>query len=68
MAMKPKRTVPLERMLKRTEVMTRADSLSSIGEFGKVFPPSQWEAERKRRKPKKSWNPFDRIGDALRKK
>jgi len=38
--------------LKVQEKMTRADSLSSMGEFGRIVPPSQQAALRKKKKKK----------------
>jgi hypothetical protein len=36
--------------LKVQEKMTRADSLASLGEFGRIVPPSQQAALRKKKK------------------
>jgi len=56
-----KRTLPMEKIARR---MTRSDSLSSVGEFGRVVPLEQQAALRKKNK-RKGMNPFERIIDAL---
>lgn len=58
---KPKRKMPLEKIAAR---MTRADSLSSVSEFGRIVPKEQQAALRK--KKNKTYNPFEVIGRALR--
>lgn len=58
---KPKRKMPMDKIADR---MSRADSLASVSEFGRIIPPSQQAAERKKRKP--AGNIFEQIGRALR--
>lgn len=56
---------PADRAARRDSIMdarmTRSDSLSSIREFGRVVPISQWKKERKRVGKSKDWNPFHTI-------
>ena len=63
------REKPSDRSAKRDSLMdarmTRSDSLSSIREFGRVVPISQWSKERKRAGKGKDWNPFHVIMKAL---
>lgn len=63
------REKPLDRAARRDSIMdsrmTRSDSLSSIREFGRVVPVSQWSKERKRIGKQKDWNPFHIVAKAL---
>lgn len=63
------RESPKEREARRDSIldsrMTKGDSLSSIREFGRVVPRSQWSKERKRAGKGKDWNPFHVIKKAL---
>ena len=62
--MAEKRSNPVKR---REDRMSRADSLASLGEFGKIVTPAERDSIRETRKPKKmfSMNPFKMIRNAM---